>query len=408
MEFIKRRQKVKRPVSRFFHGIITGAADNDPAGITTYSVVGATTGLTLLFLVPLSTVFLIVVQAICARIGDVKKKGLGSIIKETFGRPVAITATFLLILANLTTMGADLSAIDTAFAILFPGINTLFFLPLVTFFIWYVVFFKNYRFISKFLLVLALIFVSYIFSGIAAKPDWSVIFNSTFIPQISLQSRYWLMAVGFLGTTITPYLFFWQVSEEVEDKPSVKDVKEEIKDNAPGFIFSNLITYFIIISTATVLFINKIDITNAQEAALALKPFLGAYASTLFALGIIGSGLLALPVLACSTAYAVAETFNWREGLSKKPSTARGFYTVLSATFFVALAISLLGINPIKILFYSQVFSGLLAPFLLILIMIIASSARVMGKYKTGWGTNLLGWLTVLIMLGAGIAIFVT
>jgi len=408
MEFIKRRQKVKKPVSRFFHGIITGAADNDPAGITTYSVVGATTGLTLLFLVPLSTVFLIVVQSICARIGDVKKKGLSSIIKETFGRPVAIIATFLLILANLTTMGADLSAIDTSFAILFPSINTLFFLPLVTFFIWYVVFFKNYRFISKFLLVLALIFVSYIFSGIAAKPDWSVIFNSTFIPQISLQSRYWLMAVGFLGTTITPYLFFWQVSEEVEDKPSVKDVKQEIKDNAPGFIFSNLITYFIIISTATVLFANKIDITNAQEAALALKPFLGAYASTLFALGIIGSGLLALPVLACSTAYAVAETFNWREGLSKKPSTARGFYTVLSATFFIALAISLLGINPIKILFYSQVFSGLLAPFLLILIMIIASSARIMGKYKTGWGTNLLGWLTVLVMLGAGIAIFVT
>ena len=408
MEFIKRRQKVKKPVSRFFHGIITGAADNDPAGITTYSVVGATTGLTLLFLVPLSTVFLIVVQSICARIGDVKKKGLSSIIKETFGRPVAIIATFLLILANLTTMGADLSAIDTSFAILFPGINTLFFLPLITFFIWYVVFFKNYRFISKFLLVLALIFVSYIFSGIAAKPDWSVIFNSTFIPQISLQSRYWLMAVGFLGTTITPYLFFWQVSEEIEDKPSVKDVKQEIKDNAPGFIFSNLITYFIIISTATVLFTNKIGITNAQEAALALKPFLGAYASTLFALGIIGSGLLALPVLACSTAYAVAETFNWREGLSKKPSTARGFYTVLSATFFIALAISLLGINPIKILFYSQVFSGLLAPFLLILIMIIASSAQVMGKYKTGWGTNLLGWLTVLVMLGAGIAIFVT
>lgn len=408
MEFIKRRQKIKKPVSRFFHGIITGAADNDPAGITTYSMVGASTGLTLLFLVPLSTVFLIVVQAVCARIGDVKKKGLGSIIKEAFGRPVAIVATFLLILANLATMGADLSAIDTSFAILFPGINTLFFLPLVTFFIWYIVLFKNYRFISKFLLVLALIFVSYIFSGIAAKPDWSVIFNSTFIPQISLQSRYWLMAVGFLGTTITPYLFFWQVSEEIEDKPSVKDVKQEVKDNAPGFIFSNLIAYFIIISTATILFANKINITNAQEAALALKPFLGAYASTLFALGIIGSGLLALPVLACSTAYAVAETFNWREGLSKKPSTARGFYTVLSATFFIALAISLLRINPIKILFYSQVFSGLLAPFLLILIMIIAGSAKIMGKYKTGWGTNLLGWLTVLIMLGAGIAIFVT
>jgi len=305
-------------------------------------------------------------------------------------------------------MGADLSAIDASFSILFPGINTLFFLPFVTFFIWYIVLFKNYRFISKFLLIMALIFISYIFSGIAAKPDWSVIFNYTFIPQISLESRYWLMAVGFLGTTITPYLFFWQVSEEIEDKPSVKDVKQEIKDNAPGFIFSNLITYFIIICTATVLFTNNINITNAQEAALALKPFLGPYAATLFALGIIGSGLLALPVLACSTAYAVAETFNWREGLSKKPSTARGFYTVLSATFFIALAISLLKINSIKILFYSQVFSGLLAPFLLILIMIIASSSKIMGKYKTGWGTNLLGWLTVLIMLGAGIAIFVT
>jgi NRAMP (natural resistance-associated macrophage protein)-like metal ion transporter len=406
--FTAKLKKLKKATTKLFHGIITGGADNDPAGITTYSVVGATTGLTQLFLVPLSTVFLIVIQAICARIGDVKKKGLALVIKEGFGRKTALVTALFLILANLTTMGADLSAIGMSFSLLLPKISTLFILPLVSLFIWYVVVFKNYRFISKFLIFLSLVFVSYIFSGFAAKPDWSQILTNTFIPKISLESRYWLMAVALLGTTITPYLFFWQVSEEVEDKPSIKDVKNEVRENAPGFIFSNLITYFIIICTASVLFANKITITNANEAAMALKPFLGDKASFLFALGIIGAGLLALPVLSCSTAYAVAEIFNWREGLSRKPSSARGFYTVLSATFFIALAISLLKINPIKILFYSQVFSGLLAPFLLILIMIIAGSEKMMGKYKIGWGTNFLGWLTVLIMLIAGVAIFTT
>jgi Mn2+/Fe2+ NRAMP family transporter len=212
--------------------------------------------------------------------------------------------------------------------------------------------------------------------------------------------------VGFFGTTIAPYMFFWQVSEEIEDHPSVMDAKQEFRQNAPGFIFSNLITYFIIIATATVLFSHKISINTAADAALGLKPFLGNWAFSLFAWGIIGSGLLALPVLASSTAYAVAETFGWKEGLSKKPSAARGFYTVLSASFFIALSIAILRINPIKILFYSQVLTGLLAPFLLGLIMLIAGSERLMGKYKSGIWLNILGWLTVGVMAGAGMAIF--
>ena len=403
-----RLKKLKKATTKLFHGIITGGADNDPAGITTYSVVGATTGLTQLFLVPLSTVFLITVQSICARIGDVKKKGLASIIKERFGPKVAFVAMILLILANLTTMGADFSAIGAAFSLIFPKLNILFILPLVSLLIWYIVVFKSYKTITRFLLLLSLIFISYIFSGIAAKPDWGQILKATFIPQLSLSSYYWIVMVGFLGTTITPFLFFWQVSEEVEDYPSVKDVKIEVKENAPGLIFSNIITYFIIICTASILFANKIKINSAHEAALALKPFLGEQAFSLFALGIIGAGLLALPVLASSTAYAVAETFNWREGLSQKPVKARGFYTVLSATFFIALAISLLKINPIKILFYSQVLNGLLAPFLLILIMIIARSYKIMGNYKIGTLINILGWLTVIIMTIAGAAIFLT
>jgi len=406
--FTAKLKKLKKATTKLFHGIITGAADNDPAGITTYSVVGATTGLTQLFLVPLSTVFLITIQSVCARIGDVKKKGLASIIKERFGPKVAFVAMIFLIFANLATMGADFVAIGASFSIFFPKINVLFILPLVSFFIWYIFVFKSYKTITKFLLLLSLIFVSYIFSGIMAKPDWSQILKNTFIPQFSFSSYYWVVAVGFLGTTITPYLFFWQVSEEVEDHPSIKDVKNEIKENTPGFIFSNLITYFIIISTATVLFAHKINITSATEAALALKPFLGNQTFFLFALGIIGAGLLALPVLASSTAYAVAETFNWKEGLSQKPAKARGFYTVLSATFFIALAISLLEINPIKMLFYSQVFNGLLAPFLLVLIMIIARSRKIMGDYLIGRTTSILGWLTVAIMALAGAAIFLT
>jgi len=403
------KNKKRKSFVKFFHGIITGAADNDPAGITTYSIVGATTGLTQLFLVPLSTIFLIAVQSICARIGDVKKKGLALIIQERFGQKVAFLAMFFLILANLTTMGADLAAIGTAFAIIFPNINIVFILPLISLLVWYVVVFKSYQVLTKFLLFLALIFISYIVSGILAKPDWSLVLKSTFVPQIVFSSKfYWLAMVGFLGTTITPYLFFWQVSEEVDDKPCVKDAKTEVKENAPGLIFSNLIVYFIIICTATVLFAKNIKINSAQEAALALKPFLGSNASLLFALGIIGAGLLALPVLASSTAYAVAETFKWKEGLTKKPSKARGFYTVLSSTFFVALAISLLKINPVKILFYSQVFNGMLAPFLLVLIMIIASSKKIMGDYRNGFWANFFGWATTLIMFLAALAVFIS
>lgn len=397
----------KKTIAKLCHGIISGAADNDPAGIATYSVVGATTGLTQLWLVPLATPLLITIQGICAKIGDVKKKGLTSIIKESFGKEVAFFAMFFLVLANLATMGADLAAVGAAFSILLPNFNLIFILPLVTIFIWYVVFFKNYNFISKFLLALSLIFISYIFSAIAAKPDWGEVVRNTILPKFSFTFPYSVAIVGFLGTTITPYLFFWQVSEEVEDHPSKKDVKQEFKQNAPGFIFSNLIAYFIIVATATVLFSQKITIKTATDVALALKPLLGNWAFFLFAWGIIGAGLLVLPVLASSTAYTIAETFNWREGLSQKPSSARGFYTVLSATLFVALAISLLKLNPIKILFYSQVFNGLLAPFLLILIMIIAGSQRIMGKYKNGVWTNILGWLTVAIMMVAGIAVFI-
>jgi Mn2+/Fe2+ NRAMP family transporter len=406
--FKNKLRALKKATTKLCHGIITGAADNDPAGISTYSIVGATTGFAQLWLVPFSTVLLIAVQAICAKIGDVKKIGLAAIIKEGFGKDIAFLAMIFLILANLTTMGADFAAIGAAFSILFPKINIFFILPLVAIFIWYIVVFKSFRFISQFLLVLSLIFVSYIISGVMSKPDWGEIIHNTFIPRISFDRFYWIAAVGFLGTTISPYLFFWQVAEEAEDHPSVKDVPKEVKENAPGFIFSNLITYFIIISTATVLFTRGIPITNAADAALSLKPFLGNLAFSLFALGIIGSGLLALPVLAASTAYAVAEIFGWKEGLSRKPSAARGFYTVLSATFFIALSVALLKINPIKILFWSQVFTGILTPPLLGLIMVISGSERLMGKYKNGIWLNILGWLTVVVMMGAVIGILIS
>jgi len=397
----------KTKFGKFYHGLITGASGNDPAGIATYSIVGATTGFTQLFLVPISTVFLIVIQSICARIGDVKKKGLTAVIKERFGNKVAFIAILLLVLANLTTMGADLSAVGIAFKMLFPKLEILLVLPLISFFIWYIVVFKSYSFISKFLMILSLIFISYIFSGFAVKPNWSEVFYNTLWPKISFDSYYWLIAVGFLGTTLTPYMFFWQTSEEVEDKPSVRDAKNEIRQNAPGLIFSSLIAFFIIICTASVLFVNKIEVTSVTQIASVLKPFLGDYAFGLFAVGIIGAGLLALPILASCTAYAVAEIFNWKEGLSKKVHSAKGFYTVLSATFFIALAISLLDLNPIKVLLYSQILNGFLTPILLILIMIIASSKRIMGKYINSWGLNVLGWSAILIMILAIVASFV-
>jgi len=349
---------------------------------------------------------LINIQAICARIGDVTKKGLATTIKLYYGSKIAIASMILVIIANLFTLGADFSAMAAALNLIFPQINILFFLPLIAALLWVIVVFKSYQTLSRILAGIGVIFISYIITAFMLKPDWVVVLTDVFLPTIQFTPNYFLVAVAVMGTTITPFLFYWQVTEEIEDHPSIKDVKSEIGQVSFGLIFSNLISVFIIITSALTLHANGITVSTIGEASQALRPLAGDLSFLLFAIGIIGSGLLAIPVLISTTAYTVSETFNWKTGLNRKFNQARSFYTVLTISLFIGLSIALLKFNPIKMLFYSQVVNGLITPIILVLIIKLASKEVIMKQYTISTTQKLLGWITVIIMTLAAIAAF--
>ncbi|MFC1627430.1 NRAMP family divalent metal transporter [Patescibacteria group bacterium] len=407
MPNIKKNQSKKTSFfKKLTNGFIIGNADNDPAGISTYTITGAQTGLSLVLFHLLSLPLLINTQAICARIGDVTKKGLASTIKLYFGKPIAIISMLLVILANIFTLGADFAGVAAGLNLIFPKINILFLLPLVAGFLWYIIVFKSYKFISRVLAGLGIIFFTYVITAFLTKPDWLQVANDIFIPDISFSPRFWLIAIAMLGTTITPFLFYWQVTEEVEDHPNVKDVKTEIGQISWGLTFAIIVSTFMIITSALTLHPAGIQVNSAAEAAMALKPLAGHFSSLLFSIGIIGAGLLAIPVLTSTTAYTVAETFGWKQGLNKKVNQAKGFYAVLTLSFFIGLSIALLKFNPIKILFYSQVINGLITPFILILILKIATKEVIMKKYTINKTQQIIGWITVVVMVAAGAAAF--
>jgi len=408
MSNIEKKHKKKKPFfSKIIHGFITGNADNDPAGISTYTIAGARFGLSLVLFHLLSTPFLINTQSICARIGDVTKKGLASNIRLYYGRILATISMVFVIIANIFTLGADFAGVAAGFNLIFPQINTLFILPLIAAVLWYLVVFKSYKVISRILAGLGIIFISYAITAFLIKPDWLQVAKGIFLPQIEFSSNFFLVAIAMIGTTITPFLFYWQTAEEIEDHPSVKDVKSEIGQVSWGLIFAIVTSTFIIITSALTLNKHNISVNSAAQAALALKPLAGDFASLLFSIGIIGAGLLAIPVLTSTSAYTIAETFNWRTGLNKKINQAKGFYAILTLSFFVGLAIALLKINPIKILFYSQVVNGFITPFILAMILKLASKKVIMKKYTINKFQKTLGWLTVAIMSFIAIISFI-
>lgn len=399
-------KKPTNPLKKIINGLIIGSADNDPAGIATYTLAGAQTGLSLVLFVILSSPLLINAQAICARIGDVTKKGLASVVRLYYGKWIAIISMTFVLLANIFTLGANFAGVSTALSLIWPSINPLVFLPILAGFLWYIVVFKSYQVLARVLTGLSIIFLSYIVAAFLIKPDWLSVAKDVFLPQINFTANYFLVAVAVMGTTITPFLFYWQVTEEIEDHPSVKDVKSEIGQVSWGLIFSNLVAVFIIITSALTIHKANITVDSLAQAALALKPLAGDLASLLFAIGLIGSGMLAIPVLTSTSAYTVADTFNWKSGLNNKLNQARGFYTVLTLSFFVGLSIALLKINPIKMLFYSQVLNGLITPFILTLILKLAVKPVLMKNYTIGKYQKFLGWLTVVVMIVAGIGSF--
>lgn len=403
-------------------GFITGAADDDPSGVATYSQTGATFGFSQLWLALFTLPFMTLIQQMCGRIGMVTGKGLAGVIRDHYPKPLLYFAVSLLVITNTINIGADLGAM-AASAQMLIGLPSFIWLCIMTVFIILLEVFVTYKTYSKILKYLALTLFAYVLTAFIVKPDWGIILTNTVIPQIRFSKDYMLNIVAILGTTISPYLFFWQASQEVEEeisegkipdigvkRPVVKkkNINNMEVDTIVGMLFSQAIMFFIIITTAATLHVHGItNITSASQAAEALKPVAGDLAYLLFAVGIIGTGLLAVPVLAGSSAYAVAETAKLKAGLSKKSRRAPGFYGVIAVSSIIGVSINWSGINPMKALYYAAALNGLAAPPLMALVILIANNKRIMGKFVNKKISNIVGWFITLIMSIAGILLII-
>jgi NRAMP (natural resistance-associated macrophage protein)-like metal ion transporter len=402
-------------------GLITGASDDDPSGIGTYSQTGAQFGYAQLWLALFSFPLMAAVQEICARIGLQTGAGLAENIRKNYPRSVLYVCVSLLVVANTINLGADLGAMAAAAQLLLglPFVAWLVFMTLITAVLEIFVDYKHYARVLRFL---TFSLFAYIFVVFVVPQDWGLALRSTVIPTVQFNKDFLLNIVAILGTTISPYLFFWQASEEVEEEidegratPAERTGVSQVElkwmrtDVTAGMFFSNVIMWFIIVTTASTLFRNGIgNIDSAPKAAEALRPIAGEYAYLLFAAGIIGTGLLAVPILAGSAAYAVAETFQMREGLYRTLKEARGFYGVIALSTLVGAGMNFLGINPIQALYYTAVLNGLIAPPLLVMIMLIGGNRQIMEDNVNGPVARTLGWLTTLLMGVAAIALLAT
>ncbi len=402
-------------------GVITGAADDDPSGIATYSQAGAQAGFGLLWTVVLTWPLMVAVQSVSARIGRVTGRGLAANMCRVFPRPVVLALVSLLFVANTINIGADLAAMGASVSLLFGGGQTLFTVMFAVASLLAIVFIPYSRYVGilKWLTFSLFAYVGVVFS---AHIDWRAVGLGAIFPRFDLDAKTLMLVVAILGTTISPYLFFWQSSQEVEDEegdPSAGPLKTH-PDEAPlqlarinwetgiGMAVSNLVAFFIILTTAATLNANGLtDIASTQQAAEALKPIAGEAAFLLFSLGIVGTGLLAVPVLAASAAYAVGETRDWTIGLECKPRDARPFYGVIVAAILIGLGVALLPIDPIKALIWSAVLNGVIVVPIIAAMMVVAARREVMGTFVAAPWQHVLGWLTAVLMAAAAVAMFV-
>ena len=403
-------------------GLTTGAADDDPSGIATYSQTGASYGLQLSWLAFFTFPLMSVVQEMCARIGLVTGRGLAGNIRLYYSKKVLYTCTLLLFAANTLNIGANLGAMAKSAQLLVPSLNFNMVLICFTVFTLALQIFTSYEKYAKYLKWLALVLLSYIFSALSIQFDWKELLSSAFIPSITFSKDQIILICAILGTTISPYLFFWQTSQEVEEailkgKTTLRlreganpdQVKKMRIDVWSGMFLSNLVMFFIIAACGMTLFRSGItEIKTAADAAQALRPIAGDKAYLLFALGVIGTGLLSIPVLAGSASYAISESMKWRHGLYRKLNDAPSFYGVIIISMLLGLGMNFLGIDPIKALLYSALANGLIAPVILILIVRISSDRVVMGKWANSDGVAAVGWYVVLLMTAAAVAAIIS
>ena len=411
-------------------GLITGASDDDPSGIATYSQAGAQFGFGTLWLALFQLPLMIVIQEICARIGLVTGCGLTSIMKKRYSKKTVYPIVSLLLIANTINIGADIGAMSASVKLVLPQLPIVIVTILFTALVICAEIFIPYRKYVTVLKYLTLSLLAYVITAFVVGGNWSEILTASIIPHFEFTPAFVMLFVAIFGTTISPYLFFWQTSEEAEEdvaKNKIKEIgegkpmiqKKEIslmrKDVAVGMGFSQAIMWFIIITTAGTLHVHGLtDISTADEAAHALEPLVktfphaGELAKTIFALGIIGTGLLAIPVLAGSSAYALSEEFGWKEGLSKKFKQAKGFYLIIAASTVVGLWVNFANIDPIKALIYAAVINGIIAVPLLVAIMKIGNDKQILENKTNGKISNIVGWIAVGVMGFSVIVMFLT
>jgi NRAMP (natural resistance-associated macrophage protein)-like metal ion transporter len=405
----------------FGPGVITGAADDDPSGISTYSVAGAAYGYATLWIALLTFPLMAAVQLMCARLGIVSGQGLAAAVRGNYPRWVLWGACLILIVANVINIGADLGGMAEATELV-TGIRPLFWIPFYALLILGLLIWTSYKLIARVFKWMTLVLFAYVLTSFFAHVDWKQALLVTLVPHLEWSRGFLAVLVGILGTTISPYLFFWQAAEEVEEEraqgkktvaqrkgATTEELKDARTDTVVGMFFSNFIMYFIILTTGATLHAHGLtNITTAREAAEALRPLAGNGAYLLFTLGLIGTGMLGVPVLVGSSAYAVAEGANWRGSMSDQPKKARAFYGVMALAMALGFALNYLGLNAVKMLFWSAVINGLLAPPLILLVILLTSNRKVMGKHVNSPLLGYLGWATFVVMTAAAAGMLIT
>jgi len=393
-------------------GLVTGASDDDPSGIATYSQAGAAYGLSTLWTAIITFPLMASIQEMCARIGLVTSQGLAGTLKTNYSKPVLYLMLLFSFPAIVMNIGADIAGMGAVGNLLFPSVHATYFSIGFTIVLLILIIFLPYQRIASILKYLCIVLLVYLIVPFLYKQDWIAVLKSTFIPTVKFDKDFISILVAILGTTISPYLFFWQATMEVEDQKKMKRdlvvnkriISEMRKDVDFGMLFSNLVMFFIILTTGSVLFnggIHQID--TVEQAAKALKPLAGNAAYLLFAVGVIGTGLLAIPVLSGSLSYIITESFGWKEGLDKKFQKAKAFYIIIAISLILGLSMTYIGISPIKALIYSAILYGLTAPVLIAIILHISNNKKIMGKNTNGKISNILGFAALGLMTVSGV-----
>ena len=408
-ENVKAGQKILLKIKRFWQtlgpGLITGASDDDPSGIATYSQAGAKFGTSLLWTALVTYPLMVSIQEMCARIGLVTAHGLTGIIKRYYSKKILYLILIVSFPSITLNIGADIAGMGAVGNLLIPQIPAFLFSILFTAILMYGIIFWSYRKISTVLKWLCVVLFSYIIIPFLSQTDWMAVIKGTFLPKFENNAEYFMALVGILGTTISPYLFFWQTSMEVEEVHqkhiilNKKIINLMQKDVEGGMFITNIVFYFIILTTGTVLYnagIHNID--TVEQAAEALRPLAGNLTYALFAVGVLGTGFIAIPVLSGALSYMMAETFDWNEGLDRRFQDAKGFYITMIISLILGLLMHYIGISPIKALIYTAVLYGITAPILIALILHICNNKKIMKDYTNGFWSNLFGIATFLLM----------